>query len=58
VPRSAAESLGLVVHRVVLLRTWALTLDPDLRQAIECELYGAPDPERAREEAERLTDLG
>jgi len=55
--RSPADSTSEVRRRAALLNVWRLTPDASLRRAIELELYGAVDPGRAREEAERFTPL-
>jgi len=51
---SAGQSVSAVRRRAALLTTWRLTPDPAVRTAIECSLFGVPDPDRAREEAERF----
>ena len=48
----------MVKRRAALLRVWRLTPDREVRAAIETELYGQDDPQRAAAEAELLSDLG
>lgn len=55
--RPPEESVAMLKRRAVLLTLWRLTPDQDVRETIETELYGGPNPGRAAAEAERLSDL-
>ena len=56
-PAPLPSTAAKLRYRALALSLWQRTPDPAVRETIEVGLYGTPDTERAREEAERLAGL-